>query len=70
MDSSDNDDMFEIESSTDSEGNLNSEKQSKAENSNNSPIVTIDISENEANESEQETLKGYEQANKVSEESG
>ena len=70
MDSSDNDDMFEIESSTDSEGNLNSEKQSKAENSNNSPIVTIDISENEAIESEQETLKGYEQANKVSEESG
>ena len=54
--SSEDDDIIEIESSTDSKSNLNSENQSEAENVNISLILTNDMVENETKESEQETL--------------
>ena len=58
LNSSHDDDIIEIESSTDSESNLNKENQSEAEDASNSLNVTNDTSENEAKESEQETSKG------------
>ena len=67
MNSSNDDEVIEIESSTDLEGNLNTENQSEAEDANNLLIVTNDTSENEAKESEQETSKGKEKANNVAE---
>ena len=65
MNSSDDDDIIELESSTDSESNLNTENQSEAEDANDSLIATNDTSENEAKESEQETSKGQERAKNV-----
>ena len=67
MDSSEDDDIIEIEPSTESENNLNSENQSEAESVNNSLNLTNDRVENETIESEQETRKGQEKANKVAE---
>ena len=67
LDSSEDDDKIEIESSTDSESNLNSENHSEAENINNSLNLTNDTVENETKESEQETHKEQEKANKVAE---
>ena len=58
LNSSHDDDIIEIESSTDSESNLNKENQSEAEDASDSLNVTNDTSENEAKESEQETSKG------------
>ena len=58
LNSSDDDDMIKIESSTDSESNLNTENQSEAEDANDSLNVTNETSESEAKESEQETSKG------------
>ena len=65
MNSSDDGDIIEIESSTDSESNLNKENQSEAEDANDSLNVTIETSENEA--TEQETPKGQEKAQNVPE---
>ena len=59
-----------MESSTDSESNLNTENQSEAEDANDSLNVTNDKSENEAKESEQETSKEPEKANQVAESGG
>ena len=70
MNSSDNDDIIEIESCTDIECNLNTENQSEAEDANDSPNVTDDTSESEVNESEQETSKGQEKAKNVAEVGG
>ena len=58
MNSPDDGDIIEIESSTDSECNLNTENQSGVEDANDSLNVTNETSENEAKESEQETSKG------------
>ena len=58
LNNSDNDDINEIQSSTDSESNLNTETQSEAEVANDSLNVTNDTSDNEAKESEQQTSKG------------
>ena len=52
LNSSDFDDKKEMESSKDSESNLNTENQSEAEDANDSLNVTNDTSENEAKESE------------------
>ena len=65
LNSSDDGDIIEIESSTDSESNLNTEDQSEAEDANDSRNVTNETSENEAKESEQETSKGQEKAQNV-----
>ena len=65
--SSDHGDIIEIESSTDSEGNLNTENQSEAEDANDSLNVTNETSEKEAKESAQETSKGQEKAQNVPE---
>ena len=65
MNSSDDGDIIEIESSTDSESNLNTENQTEAEDANDSLNVTYETSENEAKESEQETFKGQEKAQNV-----
>ena len=70
LNSSDDGDIIEIESSTDSESNLNTEYQSEAENAKNSVNVTNETSENEARESEQETSKGQEKAQNVPEGGG
>ena len=70
MNSSDDGDIIEIESSTDSESNLNTENQSEAEDANDSLNVTNEASENEAKESEQETSKGQEKAQNVPEGGG
>ena len=51
LNSSDDGDIIEIESSTDSESNLNTENQSEAEDANDSINVTKETSENEAKES-------------------
>ena len=67
MNSSDDDDIIEIESSTDSQGNLNTENKSEAENGNVSKKVKNDTVENEAKESEQETSKGQMKAKKFAE---
>ena len=67
MNSSDDDDIIAIESSTDGESYLNTENQSKAEDANNSLIITTDTSQIEAKESEQETSKGQEKAKNVAE---
>ena len=67
MNSSDDDDIIEIESSTDSQIILNSENQSEADNANISLNVTNDMSECEAKESEQKTAKGQEKAFKFAE---
>ena len=69
MNSSDDGDIIEIESS-DSESNLNAENQSEAEDANDSLIVRNETSENEAKESEQETSKGQEEAQNVPEGGG
>ena len=68
--SSDDGDIIEIESSTDSESNLNKENQSEAQDANDSLIVTNETSENEAKKSEQETSKGQEKAQNVPEGGG
>ena len=60
--SSDDGDIIEIESSTDSEIKLNTETQSEAEDANESINVTNVMSESEVKESEQETSKGQEKA--------
>ena len=65
MNNSDDGDIIEIESSTDSESNLNTENQSEAEDANDSLNVTNEPSENEAKESEQENSKGQEKAQNV-----
>ena len=70
MNSSDDCDIIEIESSTDSESNLNTENQSEAEDANDSLNVTNQTSENEAKESEQETSKGQKKAQNVPEGGG
>ena len=67
MSSSDDGDIIEIESSADTESNLNTENQSQAEDAIDSLNVTNDTSENEAKESEQETSKGHEKAQNVAE---
>ena len=58
MNNSDNDDIIETESSTDSKSNLNTKNQSEAVEACDSLKVTNNTSENEANESEQEDSKG------------
>ena len=58
LNSSDDSDLIEIESSADTESNLNTENQSEAEDDIDSLNVTSDTSENEAKESEQETSEG------------
>ena len=70
LNSSDDGDIIEIESSTDSESNLNTENQSEAEDANDSLNVTNETPENEAKESEQEISKGQEKAQKVPEGGG
>ena len=70
LNSSDDGDIIEIESSTDSESNLNTENQSGAEDANDSLNVTNETSENEAKESEQENSKGQEKAQNVPEGGG
>ena len=65
LNSSDDGDIIEIESSTGSESNLNTENQSEAEDANDSLNVTNETSENKAKESEQETSKGQEKAQNV-----
>ena len=70
LNSSDDSDIIGIESSTDSESNLNTENQSEAEDANVSLNVTNETSENEAKESEQETSKGQEKAENVPERGG
>ena len=67
MNSSDNGEIIEIESSTDTESNLNTENQSEAENAIDSLNVTNDTSENEAKQSEQATFKGPKKAQNVAE---
>ena len=64
MNSSDAGDIIEIESSTDTESNLNTKNQSEAEDDIDSLNVTNDTSENEAKESEQETSKGAREGTK------
>ena len=58
LNSSDDGDIIEIESSTDNENKLNSENQYEAEDDNDSLNVTDDTSENEAKESKQGNSKG------------
>ena len=70
LNSSDDGDIIEIESSTDSESNLNTENQSEAEDANDSLNVTNETSEIEAKESEQETSKRQEKAQNVPEGGG
>ena len=70
MNSSDDGDIIEIESSTDSESNLITENQSEAEDASDSLKVTNETPENEAKESEQETSKGKEKAQNVPEGGG
>ena len=70
LNSPDDGDIIEIESSTDSESNLNTENQSEAEDANDSLNVTNETSENEAKESEQETSKGQEKTKNVPEGGG
>ena len=65
LNTSDHYDITEIELSTDSESNLNSENQCEAEDANNSLKIINDTSEYEAKESEQETTKGQEKASRV-----
>ena len=67
LNSSHDSDITEIDSSTDSESNLNTENQSEAEDANDSINVTNETSENEAKESEQETSKGQEKAQNLPE---
>ena len=70
LNSSEDGDIIEIESSTDSESNLNTENQSEAEDANDSLNVTNETSENEAKESEQDFSKGQEKAQNVPEGGG
>ena len=70
MNISDDDDIIEIESPTESKSILNTENQSEAEDANDSLNVTNDTCENEARESEQETSKGQQKAVKVAEGGG
>ena len=70
LNSSDDGDIIEIESSTDSESNLITENQSEAEDASDSLNVTNETPENEAKESEQETSKGQEKAQNVPEGGG
>ena len=63
MNSSDDDDIVEIESSTDSEGNLYTKNQSEVEDTNSSQNVKNDTSVNEAKESERQTSKWQMKAN-------
>ena len=65
--SSDDGDIIEKESSTDSESNLNTENQSEAEDANDSLNVTNEMSENEAKKSAQESSKRQEKAQNVPE---
>ena len=67
LNSSDDDDINEIESSAVIESNLNTENQSEAEDDIDSINVTNDTSENEAKESEHKTSKGQEKAQIVAE---
>ena len=70
MNSSDDDDIFEIESPTDNKRILNTQNQSQTEDANDSLNVTNDTCENEAKESEQETSKGQQKAVNVAEGGG
>ena len=70
LNSADDGDIIELESSTDSESNLNTENHSEAEDANDSLNVTNETSENEAKESEQETCEGQEKAQNVPEGGG
>ena len=70
LNSSDEDDIIETQSSTDSESNLNTENQSEAEDTNSPLNVTNDTSENGAKETEQQTSKGQEKAKNVAEGEG
>ena len=65
MNNSDDGDIIEIVSPTDSESNLNTENQAEAEDANDSLNVTNETSENDAKQSEQETSKGQEKAQTV-----
>ena len=67
MNSSDDDDIIETESSTDNESYLNRVNQSEAEDGNDSISFLNDTSENEAKELEQENSRGQEKANKFAE---
>ena len=67
LNSSEDDDIIEIESPTDSKSILNTEDQSEAEDANDSLNVTNDTCENEARESEQETSRGQQKAANVAE---
>ena len=67
MHSSGDNDIVELESSTDSKSILNTEKQSEAEDAKDSLNVTNRTSEKEAKESKQETFKGQEMAKNVAE---
>ena len=70
LNTSDHYDITEIELSTDSESNLNSENQCEAEDANDSLKIINDTSEYEAKESERETSKGQEKAQNVAEGGG
>ena len=65
MNSSDDDDILGIESTADSEGNLNTKNQSEGRYSKDSLIFTNEKSQNDSNESEQETSKEQEKLNKI-----
>ena len=67
MHSASDDDIVELESSTDSKIILNTENQSEAEDAKDSLNVTNHTSENEAKESKRETFKGQEMAKNVAE---
>ena len=62
--------IIEIEPSTDSGSNLNTENQSEADDDIDSLNVTNDTSENEAKESEEEISKGQEKEQNVAEGGG
>ena len=70
LNSSDDGDIIQIESSTDSESNLNTKNQSEAEDANDSLNITNETSEKEAKELEQEPSKGQEKAQIVPEGGG
>ena len=70
MKSSINDDTIEIELSTDSESNLRTGNQSEAQDASNPLNVAHELFEKKTKESEQETSKKQEKANKVAEGGG
>ena len=67
--SSDDNDLIGIDSSTDSKRNLNTENQSETEDANDSINVSIDTSENEAKKPEQGSPKSRRRQAKLTENS-